>query len=97
MNKSELIKAAAAQSGMSQAEMGKALDAILGSMEAALLKEESVVLIGFGSFSVKERPAREGVNPQSGQKIKIDAKKVVKFAPSKSTFVFECKKGCKKK
>lgn len=82
MNKQELIRAAATKSGMQQAEIEKALNAIMDSITGSLLKEESVTLIGFGTFHVKERAARRGHNPATGGAMEIPAKKQVKFKPS---------------
>jgi integration host factor, beta subunit len=82
MNKNELIQTAANLSGQSQAEVKQSLNAILESISQSLKKEESVVLVGFGTFTVKERPARTGHNPSTGKQMQIPAKKVIKFKPS---------------
>lgn len=79
MNKTELIDAIAAGSGLSKADSKKALDATVGAIKDALVKGDKVQLIGFGTFAVAERPAREGINPATKQKITIAAKKVAKF------------------
>ncbi len=79
MNKSELVKKIAEESGLSQADSKKALEATLDSIKEALAANDSVALIGFGSFSVTERPARQGKNPRTGEVIEIAAKKVAKF------------------
>ncbi len=79
MNKGELIEAIAAESGLSKADAGKALDGFITATGKALKKGESVSLVGFGSFKVSNRAARKGRNPQTGAEIKIAAKKVVKF------------------
>ena len=76
MNKSELVKAIAEKAGISQAAGKAALEATLESIAGALKKGDSVQLIGFGTFSVAERAARKGKNPQTGQVINIPAKKV---------------------
>jgi len=81
MNKSELINSIAEKSGLSKADSKKALDAFIETVTATLKAEEKVILVGFGTFSVAERAAREGVNPSTKQKIKIPAKKVAKFKP----------------
>lgn len=86
MNKSELIDAIASQSGLTKANSSKALEAIMSSIQGALKKNDSVQLIGFGTFSVDERAAREGRNPRTGETMKIAAKKVAKFKPSKNIF-----------
>lgn len=84
MNKSELIDAIASQSGLTKANSAKALDAIISSIQGSLKKNDTIQLIGFGTFSVDERAAREGRNPSTGETIKIAAKKVAKFKPSKN-------------
>ena len=79
MNKGELISAIAENSGLTKAASTKALDAIIAAITASLKKGNRVGLVGFGSFSVAKRAARNGRNPQTGKEIKIAAKKVVKF------------------
>lgn len=79
MNKTELVNAVAAASGLTKADSKKALDATLDAIADALKKGDKVPLIGFGTFSLNERPAREGINPSTKEKITIAAKKVVKF------------------
>lgn len=79
MNKSELVKAIAEKAGISQVAGKAALDAAIEAISGALKKGESVQLIGFGTFSVAERAARKGKNPQTGAVINIPAKKVAKF------------------
>lgn len=79
MNKAELIDAIAGEAGISKADAKKALDAFISTTSGALKKGGRVALVGFGSFSVSERAARTGRNPQTGKEIKIAAKKVVKF------------------
>ncbi len=79
MNKAQLIDAMAAGAGLSKADAKKALDAFVTSTTGALKGGDRVALIGFGSFSVTERSARVGRNPQTGKEIQIAAKKVVKF------------------
>ena len=79
MNKQELIDAIASGSGLTKADSKRALDAFIESVSGALKKGDRVALVGFGSYSVSERSAREGRNPQTGKTIKIAAKKVVKF------------------
>jgi DNA-binding protein HU-beta len=81
MNKAELIDAMAAGSGLSKADSKKALDAFISSTSGALKSKDRVSLVGFGSFSVSERAARTGRNPQTGKTIQIAAKNVVKFKP----------------
>jgi len=84
MNKSELIDAVADASGLSKADAGRALDAVVSSVTDALKGGDSVSLIGFGTFSVKERSARTGRNPQTGATINIKASKVPSFKAGKA-------------
>jgi len=79
MNKSELIAKVAQECDVSKAAAGKALNSIMGAITDAMAAGDKVSLIGFGTFSVSKRTAREGRNPQTGKKMKIAAKKVVKF------------------
>lgn len=81
MNKSELVAAVSESSGLSKGDAAKAVDAIFESITGALKNGEDVKLIGFGSFDVAERAAREGKNPRTGETIKISAAKQVKFKP----------------
>ena len=79
MNKAQLIDAMAAGAGLTKADAKKALDAFVTATTDALKGGDRVALIGFGSFTVNERAARTGRNPQTGKEITIAAKKVVKF------------------
>ena len=79
MNKSELVNAIAAGAGLSKVDAKKALDATLEAITNAVKAGDKVALLGFGTFSVNERPARQGINPATKQKIQIAAKNVVKF------------------
>lgn len=79
MNKSQLVDAMAQDAGVSKVAAKKALESFLNNVEGALKKGDKVSLIGFGTFSVQTRKAREGRNPATGATIKIAAKKVVKF------------------
>ncbi len=79
MNKAQLIDAMAAGAGLTKIEAKKALDAFIGATTEALKGGDKLTLIGFGTFSVTERSARTGRNPQTGKEIQIPAKKVVKF------------------
>jgi DNA-binding protein HU-beta len=79
MNKAQLIDAIAAEANLTKADAKRALDAFIATTTAALKKGNRVALVGFGSFSVSERGARTGRNPQTGAEIRIAAKKVVKF------------------
>lgn len=79
MNKTELIEKIAANAGLSKVDSKKALDATVAAIKDALKAGDKVSLVGFGTFAVNERPAREGVNPATKQKITIAAKKIAKF------------------
>ena len=79
MNKSELISAIALKTGLTKKDTGATLDAFMETVTEALSKGDSVALIGFGTFSTSKREARDGVNPNSGAKIKIAAATVAKF------------------
>ncbi|WP_075590248.1 HU family DNA-binding protein [Labilibacter marinus] len=79
MNKAQLIDAIAGDSGLTKADAKKALDSFINVTSEALKSGDRISLIGFGSFSVSERSARTGRNPQTGKEIQIAAKKVVKF------------------
>ena len=81
MNKAELVTAMAEKSGLTKASAEKALNAFTEAVTDSMKKGERVGLVGFGSFSVAERSARTGRNPQTGKEITIPAKKVVKFKP----------------
>jgi DNA-binding protein HU-beta len=79
MNKTELVEKIAAGAAITKVDAKKALDAAVAAVKDALIAGDKVSLIGFGTFSVNERPAREGINPATKAKIKIGAKKVAKF------------------
>ncbi len=79
MNKTELIDKIAAGAGISKADAKKALDATVSALKEALVAGDKIQLVGFGTFSVSERPAREGINPATKEKIQIAAKNVAKF------------------
>lgn len=81
MNKAELIDAMAAKSNLSKADAKRALDAFIETTEDTLKSGDRLSLVGFGSFSVSDRPARTGRNPQTGKEIQIAAKKVARFKP----------------
>jgi DNA-binding protein HU-beta len=84
VKKSELIEAIAKTADISKATAGDALDATLSVIKAALKKEQSVTLVGFGTFKVSRRAARTGRNPRTGEAIKIKAAKVPKFSAGKA-------------
>lgn len=81
MNKTELINAVAEKANLSKVQAKAAIDATINTITEQLLKEDKVALIGFGTFSVAEKAARTGVNPRTGEKLEIAARKVVKFKP----------------
>ena len=84
MNKSELIAKITEKSGLNQKDAGKALDGLTQAVSDALANGEDVTLVGFGTFSVKERAARTGRNPQTGEEIQIAASKVPSFKAGKA-------------
>ncbi len=83
MNKAELIKQVASQTGLAKRTSGKAVDAVVSAISDCLAKGEKVTLVGFGTFGVRQRKARTGRNPQTGATIQIPAKKVPKFTSGK--------------
>ena len=84
MNKTELVAAIADQAGLSKKDAEKALKAFTDTVNAELKKGEKVQLVGFGTFEVSERAAREGRNPQTGKAMKIAASKAPKFKAGKA-------------
>ena len=84
MNKSDLIDAIADSAGLSKADAGRALDATVDAITGALKKGQSVSLVGFGTFSVRDRAARTGRNPRTGETIKIKASNTVRFKAGKA-------------
>ena len=83
MNKSELIDAIAEKGGLAKTDAGKAIDATITSITEALKSGDTVTLVGFGTFNVKERAARTGRNPQTGAALEIKASKVPSFKAGK--------------
>ena len=88
MNKAQLVEAISRESGLTKVESKKALEAMLDTIQKRLKKREEVRLVGFGTFSVKDRKARRGINPRTGEPIKIKARRVPHFSPGS-----ELKKG----
>lgn len=84
MNKAELIDAIAIEADLSKAAAGRALDAAVAAVQQALKKGDTVTLVGFGTFYLGERAARNGRNPQTGETIKIKSAKVPKFRAGKA-------------
>jgi DNA-binding protein HU-beta len=83
MNKTELVKAVSTQTELTIKDTGNVVDAIFETITNTLAKEERIQLIGFGTFEVRERSARKGRNPQTGEEIEIAASKVPAFKPGK--------------
>jgi DNA-binding protein HU-beta len=81
MNKADLVDRIAGACHISKAQATTAIDTAVDSVTAALKKGDRVALIGFGTFSVSQRKARNGRNPQTGATIKIAARRVAKFTP----------------
>ena len=84
MNKAELIEAIADAADLTKADAGRALDGLVTAVTKALKKGDTVSLVGFGSFQVKERAARQGRNPQTGKTITIAAAKIPSFKAGKA-------------
>lgn len=83
MNKQDLVNAVAERSGLTKKDAEKAVNATIEVIEGALAKGEKVSLVGFGTFEVRDRAARVGRNPQTGEEIRIAAAKVPTFKPGK--------------
>ncbi len=84
MNKTELINAVAEAAELSKKDATKAVDAVFDAIQESLANGDKVQLIGFGNFEVRERAARKGRNPQTGEEIEISASKVPAFKPGKA-------------
>ena len=84
MNKTELVSAMAEKTGLSKKDAEAALKAFTDVVAEELKKGEKIQLVGFGTFEVSERAAREGRNPQTGETMKIEASKAPKFKPGKA-------------
>ena len=83
MNKADLIQVISKKADLTNKEAAAAIDAFVDAVKKALKKGEHVSLVGFGSWEVKKRARRKGVNPQTGESIVIPARKVVRFNPGK--------------
>jgi len=81
VNKTQLIEAIAKETRLTKADAGRALDATLASITRSLRKKVPVTIMGFGTFKVVRRKARNGRNPQTGEAIKIKARRVPRFTP----------------
>ena len=84
MTKAELVAKIANEVGIAKSQAEKALDGFVAAVSSALSGGDKITLVGFGTFSIAERAKREGHNPRTGKKIKIPAKKVVKFKVGKT-------------
>ncbi len=84
MNKAELVELIADKAEVTKATAERALGAVIDAITSSLKKDEPVVLVNFGTFVVRQRAARKGRNPQTGQEIKIQAAKVVGFKVGKA-------------
>ena len=84
MTKAELVAKIASEVGLTKSQAEKALDGFVSAVSNALSAGDKITLVGFGTFSVAKRSKREGRNPRTGKKIKIPAKKVVKFKAGKT-------------
>ncbi|CAM4164648.1 MULTISPECIES: HU family DNA-binding protein [Jeotgalicoccus] len=84
MNKTDLINAVSDKADLTKKEAGAAVDAVFESIQSSLQNGEKVQLIGFGNFEVRDRAARKGRNPQSGEEIEIPASKVPAFKAGKA-------------
>lgn len=84
MNKAELVEEVAEEVGLTKKDVNNVVDAMTSAITGALSNNEKVTLVGFGTFLVQRRKARQGVNPQTGEKINIPAKDVPKFRPGRA-------------
>jgi DNA-binding protein HU-beta len=84
MNKSQLIEAVASDSGLTKADSARAVESLIGTVTKSLKKGDEVSITGFGKFSVVKRAARQGVNPRTGERVKIKASKAPKFSAGAS-------------
>jgi DNA-binding protein HU-beta len=84
MNKTELVNQVAEKSELSKKDAAKAVDALFQTISETLAKGDKIQILGFGNFEVRERSARKGRNPQTGEEIDIAASKVPAFSPGKS-------------
>jgi DNA-binding protein HU-beta len=84
MNKSQLIEAVASDSGLTKTDSARAIESLLDTVTRTLRKGDEVNITGFGKFSVIKRAARQGVNPRTGERVKINASKAPKFSAGAS-------------
>ncbi|MDP1421877.1 HU family DNA-binding protein [Peribacillus simplex] len=83
MNKTDLVNTVATQAELTKGDAKKAVDALFEAISNTLAKEEKIQVVGFGTFEVRDRAARTGRNPQTGEEIQIAASKVPAFKPGK--------------
>lgn len=84
MNKEDLVRLISERAGITKKASGEALNTVIESISSTLEKGDSISLVGFGSFKVVARAAREGRNPSTGEKMQIPASRSVKFTPGKA-------------
>ena len=84
MNKSEFVDAVADEAELSKADAGRAVDAMIEAVKKALKKGDTISLVGFGTFQVRKRAARQGRNPRTGETIEIKASKIPSFKAGKA-------------
>lgn len=84
MNKAELVAQVAGKTGLTKKDVTSVIDSFIETVTDSLSTGEKVVLVGFGTFDVLQRKTRAGINPQTGEKIQIPAKRVPRFRPGKS-------------
>ncbi|MFH7321408.1 HU family DNA-binding protein [Desulfurivibrio sp. D14AmB] len=84
MNKKELVEKLVAEGNMTKADAGRAIDSIFGAISGALSQGDKVALPGFGTLEVRERAAKQGRNPQTGEIIQVPARKAVAFKAGKT-------------
>jgi len=84
MNKSELVQVVAEKLGATKRDAEASLNAVVEAIQESLVKGEKIQLVGFGSFEVRKRAARKGRNPQTGEEMKVEAKKVPVFRAGKA-------------
>ncbi len=84
MNKADLVSYVSEHSGLKKTESEKAIEAVFAAIASALSAKEELRIMGFGTFSVKYKPASEGRNPKTGEALHVKAKYVAKFQPSKN-------------
>lgn len=83
MNKAQLVEAVSGKTGITKKKAGNVMDAVIKTITGALSQGEKITLVGFGTFQVRQREARKGINPQTKEALTIPAKKVPKFKAGK--------------